>query len=379
MDYRYDLFISFKNSTEEGLTEDRNVAKSFFERLSGDGFNVFFSNQVLSDAGVSNYMFEIQSAIEGAKAFLLVFSHIEYITHGWVAQEWMTFLNILLKDPRRSIFIYSINKQAAELPPFLRPYECFDDFNSALSHMANGITGEKPSLSGSSAIGKRDFLNAYWGLFGNGGFDVFIDRPMGDKFYNYEVYRLKSRFLSDGDIRKYTTGLETLIKERNNPLAAYLLSRHYRNFRYLDLSLSRALSKTAYDSFLKKVGNSSTNGEIGLWILTDNCEYDGAFYMCDVIHDVLDAYDVGTEIRILRPGELDSADFGNHRKTVLFWSDVCLDIPGTFIEKMHDHRDKLLLALNSFGENAVPYDIKDLDLFENNNTEITKLCRILLS
>ena len=99
MSYQYDLFISFKNSTELGLTEDREVANRFFEALNQNDFKVFFSNAILSEKGIANYMLEIQSALEGSKSILVIFSRVDYISNGWVAQEWMTFLNLLMKDP----------------------------------------------------------------------------------------------------------------------------------------------------------------------------------------------------------------------------------------------------------------------------------------
>ena len=79
MEYQYDLFISFKNSTEKGLTVDREVAKQFFLALQENQFKVFFSNATLTDKGIANYMLEIQSALEGAKAILVVYSDINYI------------------------------------------------------------------------------------------------------------------------------------------------------------------------------------------------------------------------------------------------------------------------------------------------------------
>lgn len=377
MSYQYDLFISFKNSTELGLTEDREVANKFFNALNQNEFKVFFSNAVLSEKGIANYMLEIQSALEGSKSILVIFSRVDYISKGWVAQEWMTFLNLLMKDPQRSIYIFSIKNDSSNLPPFLRPYECFGDYRSALEHLTNGL--KSADSAHKEGIGKRDFLNAYWGLFGNTDIDDYLDKPMRDAFYNYEVYCLKSKFINGGDLKTYIDGLSHFIEMKENPLAAYLLSRHYRDVKYLDLPLSRKLTRMAFESFKKKVANSADNSEIGLWILTDNCEYDGAFYMCDVIHDVLDAYEVNTEIKIVEPSMTSDLDFSNPRKIVLFWSDVCIEVPDAFIERMRSNKDKMLIALNSFGENALSYDIKDFELFENNNMDITRMCRILLS
>ncbi len=377
MNYRYDLFISFKNSTELGLTEDREVAKRFFDTLNQNDFNVFFSNTVLAEKGIANYMLEIQNALEGSKAILVIFSSVDYISKGWVAQEWMTFLNLLMKDSNRNIYIFSIKNDNSNLPPFLRPYECFSDYQSAITHLTNGLKNHNTDQF--DDIGKRNFLNAYWGIFGNTDIFDYINRPMRDDFYNYEVYDLKSKFINGGDIKTYIEGLKHLIEKKKNPLASYLLSRHFRDVKHLDLPLSRKLAREAYEHFSQKIENLSDDSEIDLWILTDDVEYDGAFYMCDIIHDVLDAYDVKTEIRILTPDVLIETDFQKQRKIVLFWSDVCIDVPEFFIYDLKMNKGKILICLNSFGGNALSYDIRECELFENNNTDITKVCRVLLS
>ncbi len=377
MSYHYDLFISFKNSTELGLTEDREVAGKFFEILNKNNFNVFFSNIVLSDKGIANYMLEIQNALEESKAILVIFSRVEYISQGWVAQEWMTFLNLLMKDPNRNIYIFSIKNDNTKLPPFLRPYECFGDYTAAIKHLTNGLKNH--DVVQKDGIGKRDFLNAYWGLFGNTDIYEYIDKPMNDAFYNYEVYCLKSKFIGGGDVDAYITGLTNLIDNTQNPLAAYLLSRHYRDVKYLNLPLSRKLAEDAFSSFSKKIENSSDQGEIGLWIMSSTNEYDGAFYMCDIIHDVLDAYEVTTDLKILDPGNIEKNDFASKSKVVLFWSDACIEVSDDFISELKRNKDNVYICLNSFGDTAVPYDIKQCQLFENNNMDITKLCRTLLS
>lgn len=376
MSYPYDLFISFKNSTEAGLTVDREVAGRFYETLSRGGFRVFFSNMVLPDKGIANYMLEIQNALEDSGAILVVFSRAEYISRGWVAQEWMTFLNLLMKDPGRRIYIYSIQDDIAGLPPFLRPYECFGDFDAAIAHLNNGL--RQAGSARTEGIGKRDFLNAYWGLFGNTDVFEYMDKPMRDPFYNYAVYCLRATYIRTGDADAYIDGLERLAGEQSNPLAMYLLSRHYRGVRSLDLPLSRELAQRAHGSFRRKIENSARDGEVSLWILTDMAEYDGAFFMCDVIHDVLDAYEVKTDIRVLTPDAWEEARFEEHRRIVLFWSNVGMEVPRPFIQRLRENRERVLIGLNAFGETALRCNIRDCRLFENNTADITRICRLLL-
>ena len=114
-------------------------------------------------------------------------------------------------------------------------------------------------------------------------------------------------------------------------------------------------------------------------ILTDETEYDGAFYMCDIIHDVLDAYDVKSSILIVNPNSDYDRSFNEYRRIVLFWSDVCLEYSEDFVETIKVLGDKVLIALNSFGGSALPESLRNYEIFDNNNTDITKMCRTLLS
>ena len=202
---------------------------------------------------------------------------------------------------------------------------------------------------------------------------------MIDPFYNHQVYCQKSKYLSGGDEEEYVSSLKNIVEDADNPLAAYLLSRYYRDAKHLDLKYSKQLSQNAYISFMEKVALCPEGGEIALVILSDEKEYDGAFYMCDIIHDVLDAYDVKSSILIVNPNSDFDMEFNDYRRVVLFWSDVCLDYKDDFVDTVKNLRDKVLIALNSFGSSALPEELRNFEIFDNNNTDITKICRTLLS
>lgn len=351
------------------------MAERFFCQLKESGAKVFFSNSVLPEKGVANYMLEIQSALEGARAILIVYSRPDYISRGWVAQEWMTFLNLLMKDHDRDIYLFSIRGDVSGLPPFLRPYECFTDYDDAIRHLKNGLG--RPTESSREGITRREFLNAYWGLFGNSDMNDYLDKDICQPFANYGVYRAKSRYLNEGDAAAYAEQLERLAEEI--PLAAYLLSRHYRDVRYLNLPRSEALRSAAWEQFRRRLEGAPRGGEVALVILRDQQkEYNGAFYMCDVIYDVLDAYEVKTDVWIVDANREDGPDLKGYRKLVFFWPDVCLELREELVEMIRGGGDRVLVGLNSFGGDALPYDLKGCALFENDTADITKLCRTLL-
>lgn len=381
MDYKYDLFISFKNSVNSKPTVDKEVAEDLYFRLvSGkEGFRVFYSNWTLHEIGSANYIFELQKSLEEAKNILIVFSDTEYISKGWVAQEWTTFLNLRMTDPVRQIYLYSITKNSDKLPAFLRPYECFIDPDTAVRHLTNGLTSNTAASScDSGCITKRDFLNAYWGLFGNIDISLFLDKKIVDDFKNYRVYYCKAILLEFNEKASYVQGLTDLAENEENPLAMYLLSRYYRNIDYLDLRKSFGLSKLAYRKFVEDISCCKENGEILLMILTDKKEYDGAFYMCDILYDVLSAYNVTTTAKIIDPSQGFNVDFDLYKKSVVLWSAETLDCCDEFIDSLNTHGDKVFICLNDFCESALPERINGCKIFENTNQNITKLCRELL-
>lgn len=377
MKYKYDLFISFKNSVQGVLTEDGEVAKAFYEHLKKSGYNVFFSNSTLYEEGVANYMIEIQQALEKSKALLLVYSQDEYITEGWVAQEWMSFLNLLLSDSNRDIFIYSINNRAESLPPFLKPYECFIDFKKALNHLKNSLN--KEYKRDTNKIQKKDFLNAYWNLFGNTDITLFLNKSISDLFKNYPVYSSVIEYILNRDIAQFVAEIISYIKRDKSTLASYYLNLYLRSQKHLNLEYAKYLMKTAYSLFTSAYSSNVENSTIDLIIMTDKDEYDGAFYMAEIISDVLSAYNIEFNIDIVDPKVLSTYKIDSNKTSIFFWSSTLLDVPEDFISELRKNRENIYIGLNSFGKDALPYNLDNLKIFDNNEADITKILRKLLS
>ena len=376
----YDLFISFKNSKEDSLTRtiDSEVANKLFLALRKENINIFFSNKVLSENGVANYMLEIQRALESSKALLIVYSKTSYITEGWVAHEWMTYLNLMMKDADRKIFLYSIKSTTSNIPPFLRPYECFTDYRQAFQHVVNSV--KHAERSNSMGISKRVFLSAYWGLFNDNSFDLYYNKLISEEFDNYDAYCLKWRYYNGLSQEKYMEELQALSERKQNPLLLYLLSMQYRSLECLDIKHSNFLREKAYQYFVDKVTCAAEReAEIALVIIEDVCHhYNGAFYMCDVVKDVLEAYHIKTKVYIFNEHN-QQIDFSAFRKSVVFISNTDSHVDEKLLDAMTHISDRILIGLNSFGPNAVNCDFGRCAIFENSSKDITKICRTLLS
>lgn len=378
MSCNYDLFISFKNS-EEGSSKstiDSQIAKRLFEAFRKEKINTFFSNKVLSENGVANYMLEIQNALESAKVLLVIYSKISYIIEGWVAHEWMTYLNLMMKDPRRKIFLYSINGTISDIPPFLRPYECFTEYDQALTHVVNSILFNNNI---DSTVSKRFFLSAYWGLFNDDSFDMYCNRKITEPFNNYDAYCLKWKYYNGLSVEKFIEELTLISNDNKSPLVTYLLSMQYRCLDFLDIDYSNLLRNKAYNLFVNNLHlKKRMDEEVALIIIEDKYKhYNGAFYMCDVINDVLEAYNISTCIYLFDEGN-QNIDLSKYQKIVIFISNTVSYINNNMLSMIYNYEDKIYIGLNSFGLEAINYDFKGCKVFENTPKDITRICRLLL-
>ncbi len=380
MTYEYDLFLSFKNSTEQGLTEDRKVAERLYNELEQEDLGCFFSNRTLKETGTANYMLEIQSALEHSRSILVLFSRPEYISTGWVAQEWMSFLNMALVDPLRDVFTFSISKGPITLPPFLRPYECFVDTDAAIEHILNSKRHKEGK--GESGPTRNRFLSGYWGLFENSVDTEHIEQLASDQdFSNFEVYKAREQLKKR---KPQPMAVETLHKKisEGNTLASYVLSMYYRQCATLDLKRSRQLIGQAYQTFVSANGIvlQSEKNEVAILIWHDREEYSGAFYMAEAISDVLEAYGVKHKLIPCKNGTSPDYQSSDYRKTVAIFDSERVEDDKEFLKILLSiKKQDLLIGLNAFTVGALPYDLRSHFVFDSYDSGIANACKTLLS
>lgn len=91
----YDVFISLKVRTLDGkgYTSDDKVARDIYDKLTKNGYRVFYSEETLKQKAGSEYEPIIYHALFSAKVFLLICTDdVEYIKQPWVQNEWSRFL-----------------------------------------------------------------------------------------------------------------------------------------------------------------------------------------------------------------------------------------------------------------------------------------------
>ena len=100
----YDIFICYKESSIDGnRTRDSVLAQDLYDRLTKEGYRVFFARVSLEDTLGKQYEPYIFSALNSAKVMLVVGTSAENINSPWVRNEWSRFLSLVKKDPGKVI------------------------------------------------------------------------------------------------------------------------------------------------------------------------------------------------------------------------------------------------------------------------------------
>jgi len=124
----FDVFISFKNSDENGnLTEDAKIAEQLYRELSNRSISTFFSNITLLQLGESVYKDSIDNALDTSQVLVSIGTNPEYVTSNWVKYEWEGFHHDILSGRKSDAQIITVTKNMnpAELPRTLRNCQNF--------------------------------------------------------------------------------------------------------------------------------------------------------------------------------------------------------------------------------------------------------------
>ena len=144
---KYDVFICFKHSTEDGqTTEDSILAEQLYEYLTQRGFRVFFSTRELEFLGVSQYNVTINKALEASRFLIAVGCSRSNFESEWVQYEWSSFQNEIRSKTKQNGEVYVLYKGMApkDLPYALRQHQAFNaadagTFEKIGNFMANAL------------------------------------------------------------------------------------------------------------------------------------------------------------------------------------------------------------------------------------------------
>ena len=139
---QYDIFISFKNLDESGKpTRDSILAREVYDRLSHQGFKLFFSQISLEEVGESAYQAAIDRALDSSRILIAVGTSAENLNARWVRYEWDSFFNDIRGGikPNGRVFVYVERCDIKTLPRALRQTQVFNREDEGLEKLANFV------------------------------------------------------------------------------------------------------------------------------------------------------------------------------------------------------------------------------------------------
>ena len=153
----YDVFISYKESTENGeRTQDSVIAQDIYNALESAGLRVFFSRISLEDHIGENYEPYIFAALESAKVMLVVTTSGDNVESTWVRNEWGRFLRLMENHSEKSIVPVYKEMSPYELPEELTGYQAQDVGKiGAIQDLVHGVkklVGKNPRESTSEVV-----------------------------------------------------------------------------------------------------------------------------------------------------------------------------------------------------------------------------------
>ena len=136
----FDVFICYKETDENGnRTQDSVDAFQIYHYLTDEGYKVFLSRVTLADK-FGKFEPYIYAALNSARVMLVIGSKKEYFEAPWVKNEWMRYLNIMKKDPKKTLRACYKNMTPYELPPELSYYQGGDMTQLGfIQDISNGI------------------------------------------------------------------------------------------------------------------------------------------------------------------------------------------------------------------------------------------------
>lgn len=113
----FDIFISYKETDNNNQrTKDSIVAQELYEKLTKEGYKVFFSRITLEDKLGSEYEPYIYAALASSKIMLTISSSKENIDAVWVKNEWSRFLTFMKSDSSKYLLPLYFDMPKEELP-----------------------------------------------------------------------------------------------------------------------------------------------------------------------------------------------------------------------------------------------------------------------
>ena len=113
----FDIFISYKETGENGArTKDSIKAQELYDKLTAEGYKVFFSRITLEDKIGTEYEPYIYAALASSKIMLVIGSSKDNLEAVWVKNEWSRYLSFTQRDSEKTLIPLYFDMDKADLP-----------------------------------------------------------------------------------------------------------------------------------------------------------------------------------------------------------------------------------------------------------------------
>lgn len=141
----YDVFICYKRTSsssgeEESYTKDSVNARMIFDKLTEQGYKVFFAEKTLQNLAGTEYEPIIFNALNTSKVMLVICSKPEYINSTWVKNEWRRFLKLMEYDQSKKIIPVLQDMPAGMLPDLLKKHQALEINANFESNLVSSVT-----------------------------------------------------------------------------------------------------------------------------------------------------------------------------------------------------------------------------------------------
>lgn len=122
---QYDVFISYKETddTTSERTLDSVIAEKIYDKLTDNGYKVFFSRVSLKTEIGRNYEAKIFSALNTSPLMIVVACSREHVMADWVKNEWGRFLKMMQTNAEKYLIPVYSSVDIRDLPAQIRRFE----------------------------------------------------------------------------------------------------------------------------------------------------------------------------------------------------------------------------------------------------------------
>lgn len=369
------VFISFKNSDHGERTEDAEIAQNLCNALRAENIVVFFSNFSLQEVGTDRYMDKIEEEICAADVMVVVGTKSDYVSKGWVRQEWMTFLNISLSNPDKSLYTYvPPPADVAKFPAFLRPHQSFKTQQEAVTFITNKFLLQENSESGTPT--ESLFWSKYFGLFEETATKEALSLlpslcfPPGLSEALAGIYHLQQKDAIKSE--------ENFLSSTNKgSVCGYYLYAHYLITGQLSgrqLRRAKGLLSEGLPFFRETV---TSNAPVLFLIWTTQKRLSRVFYCAELFREIMSAYSVDADVIIYDPA--DPPGFDRYKDVVFLLNEDSFRTDETFVNKIIKHKNDSMLMLNGFTMDVLPRVLRKYDIYACEDADIASISRTLIA